>query len=302
MRHRLFRRPVLLSAWCLGWLALMPLAQGGVPSSPCARSAEAIPPRPPGASSPGAFMASIAGLGDRARDAAIRDELIAGNLPPFLRHALPATLTARLVDGRSVQLTLCVLSDYLGLGSDVDFMPLPMGLPSALAVASRFGFTLPTRRIVDLIYRQAAVQLRPQPLPAGDLMRSTAYLRWHQGLVTQQRTEVGAWAGALTAGHKKDLVLSPRLWQQPGRVAIYGWQRADGTPIQPLSTVHGAHYADYSHGVRLVSQTAFLDGQPKSLFDLLADPQLAPLLSDEGPLPRLAAWQSAQSARDAGAN
>jgi hypothetical protein len=42
-------------------------------------------------------------------------------------------------------------------------------------------------------------------------------------------------------------VLKQRLWLQAGRVAIYGWQRAGGTPIQPLSNVDGAGYADYSH-------------------------------------------------------
>ena len=50
----------------------------------------------------------------------------------------------------------------------------------------------------------------------------------------------------LTAGPRKDLVLTSRLWLDPGKVAIYGWHRARGAPIQPLSTVHGAGYADYS--------------------------------------------------------
>jgi len=285
-----------MPALCLLLLAAAAQAQGL--ASMCAQSARGIPQRPTQARGASEFVAAVAGLGDHERDAAIRRELLAGNLPQFLRQALPATLEARLRDGRSVQLTLCVLSDYLGLGTDNDFLLMPMGLDSALAVASRFGFTLPTRRIVDLIYRQAAVHLLPQPLPAGDRMRSTAYLQWHDGLVEQQRASLGAVPGALTAGHKKDLVLSDKLWQQPGRVAIYGWQRADGTAIQPLSTVHGARYADYSHGVRLVSQTVFVDGKPRSIFDVLADAQLSPLLSDEGPLPQVAAWQAARAQGD----
>jgi hypothetical protein len=140
------------------------------------------------------------------------------------------------------------------------------------------------------------VHLAPQPLPAGDAMRSTAYYVRHQALVAQQQAQVGAQPGALTAGHKKDLVLSPQLWRVPGRVAIYGWHRGDGAPIQPLSTVHGARYADYSHGVRLVGPTVWLDGVPRSIFELLADPLLAPLLSDEGPLPEAAGWLAALSA------
>lgn len=279
-------------------LALM-LALSGtraeVPTAPCAKSAQAIPARPAQARGGSEFIASVATLGDHERDQAIRDELLAGNLPDFLRHALPANLSARLRDGRQVQLTLCVLSDYLGLGSDDDFMLVPMGLESALAVASKFGFTIPTRRIVDLIYRSAQVHLSPQPLPASDRMRSAAYLQQHDALVARQFSAAGASPGMLVAGHKKDLVLTPKLWQQPGRVAIYGWHRPDGKPIQPLSTVHGARYADYSHGVRLVSQTVFVDGRPAPLMDVLANAELAPLLSDEGPLLPPSGWVAAHT-------
>jgi hypothetical protein len=42
--------------------------------------------------------------------------------------------------------------------------------------------------------------------------------------------------------------------------------------------------------VRLVSQTMFVDGRPARLLDVLADTQLGPLLSDEGPLQQAAAW------------
>ena len=188
----------------------------------------------------------------------------------------------------AVRLTLCVLADYLGVGSDDDFVLVPMGLSTALAVANRFGFRLPTRRIVDLIYQSSIVRLAPQPLPASDNMRSTRYVQRHQQLIQAQRSAVGVAWGGLAAEHKKDLVLTPRLWSQPGRVAIYGWHRDIGAQIQPLSTVHGAQYADYSHGVRLVSNVVFVDGRPRSIYDLLADPRLAGLISDEGPMPRAA--------------
>ncbi|MEY3253380.1 MAG: hypothetical protein RL227_2353 [Pseudomonadota bacterium] len=291
-----------LLATVLGLLAL----PGGVQAqaetrieagtAPCADATAAMPPRAAQARGAQAFIAALAKKDDLERDAAILHELMAGNLPGFLRRAVPATLRAQRADGRGVELTLCVLSDYLGLGSEGDFMAVPLSLGSALAVAAKFGFLLPTPRMVDLIYSQAGVQLQPQPLPAGRHMRGTAYLQRHAALVARQRAATGAPAAALTAGHKKDLVLSRRLWLQPGRVAIYGWQRANGAPIQPLSTVHGAAYADYSHGVRLVSQTMFIDGRPARLLDVLADAQLGPLLSDEGALPQAADWLAAQRA------
>ena len=57
---------------------------------------------------------------------------------------------------------------------------------------------------------------------------------------------------------------SPICWRaNPGKIAIYGWHRLNGAPIQPLSTVHGACYADYSHGIRLVSETVLVDGKTR---------------------------------------
>jgi hypothetical protein len=182
--------------------------------------------------------------------------------------------------------TVCVAPDYLAVGSDDAFLFVPLTLSSALAVASRFGLVLPTTRIVDAIYQKAKVRLTPQPLPAGPEMRSTAYFNEHNHLILEQRSQLGAPLGELTSGYKKDLVLTPRLWAKPERVAIYGWHRSDSEPIQPLSTFHGARYADYSHGVRLVGSTAWIDGVPHSIFDVLEDRDLAWALSDEGPISR----------------
>jgi hypothetical protein len=111
-------------------------------------------------------------------------------------------------------------------------------------------------------------------------MRSTAYVVRHQQLIAAQREALRAPSDALTAGHKKDVVSTRRLEQAPGRVAIYGWHRASHQPIQPLSTVHGAAYCDYSHGVRLVSRTVYVDGSARPIEDVLADPQLGHLLAD----------------------
>ena len=48
--------------------------------------------------------------------------------------------------------------------------------------------------------------------------------------------------------------------------------------------MHGASYADYSHGIRLVSDVVVVDGEVTSLYRVLADPTLASLVSDEGPV------------------
>jgi len=262
-------------------LPAMARAEPAWPS--CALATRQIPQRVASAPTGAEFVRQVAPLNERDRDLAIRDALLGGNVPQFLRTAVPIELIGRVIDGVVTRVTLCVLPDYLAVGTAGDSLLVPMGLDTALAVADAFGFTLPTRRMVDAIYQQAAVRLSPQPLPPGAQMRSTGYYVRHNELVRAQRAAVTQPA-VLTAGHKKDLVITKQLWRTPGRVAIYGWHRSEKVPIQPLSLVHGARYADYSHGVRLVSTTAFVNGQPKSIFDLMRDERFASLLSDEGPL------------------
>jgi hypothetical protein len=179
------------------------------------------------------------------------------------------------------------MPEYLAIGSDTDFLRIPMNLYTAAAVASRFGFTLPTRRIVDAIYRQAAFHLAPEPMTPGPEMRSTEYYRIHNEKIEAQSHALGVTPGALVSGDKKDVVITNLLATHPGRIAIYGWHRLNGDPIQPLSTVHGACYADYSHGIRLVSETMLVNGRRRSIYDVLADPRLAGLVSDEGPIRNL---------------
>lgn len=240
---------------------------------------------------------SLRGLDRDQRERAILEEVLSGNVPRFLRALVPVAVGGLAEDGRRVEITVCVSPDYLAVGSNKDFLLVPVQLGTALEVARRFGSVLPTKKLVDAIYAQAAVRLRPQPLAPGREMRSTEYYWRHNELIRKQRSEVGGLLGSLTAGDKKDLVLTKRLAQRPGRVAIYGWHRAEGDPIQPLSTVHGFQYADYSHGVRLVSAIAYLDGRPTFLLDLLADPALAGLLSDEGSIPDGAALLGLESPR-----
>jgi len=269
-------------------LVALSLALVGPPAhsaeAPCGGSlSDRIPPRSPAAPGGQEFVEHLASLDDDGRESAILDQLLAGNIPQFLRELTPVSLDGgRKLPGRTSHAVVCVLPDYLAIGSDHDFFLAPMRLRTALTVAGRFRFSLPTRRMVDAIYAQAPIHLQPQPLPASAAMRSTAYYWHHNELVLAQRTDVPLPLGTLTAGDKKDLVLTNRLWDHLSSVAIYGWHEANGRAIQPLSTFHGARYADYSHGVRLVSATAYIDGKALPLLSLLQDPGLAGAFSDEG--------------------
>lgn len=230
------------------------------------------------------FVRYVSGMNPQEREAAVLGEISKGNVPEFLRTLVPVELQGERANGQKVTATIFVMPDYLAIGSNSDFLRIPMNLHTAVTVAERFGFVLPTRKMVDAIYFQSQYHLAPQPLPAGPEMRSTAYYWEHNQMIEDQMHALGAWLGALVSGDKKDVVLSNRLAMYVGRIAIYGWHRAPGQPIQPLSTVHGANYEDYSHGIRLVSQWALVDGKLESLRDLLQNPSTAKVFSDEGPI------------------
>ncbi len=248
------------------------------------RPPDPFPVRPLDAPSGSAFAESVAKLSDAERYEAARAQVLAGNVPSFMRAMVPITLKrpAELHTGPE-EVTVFVTPDYLSVGDDTDFLPIPLDFLRAAEVADALGLALPTTRIVDEVYAEAALRLAPVPLPAGPQMRSMAYILEHRSLIEVERG--GRPAGDLVAGTKKDLVLTNRLRTMPDREAIYGWHKLDSRPIQPLSLVHGVGYADYSHGIRLVNDLVLVDGQPSSYLAALADPQVAPLLSREGPIP-----------------
>lgn len=260
-------------------------AEAATPRQLCREAAlvDGLPRRGARAAPGSEVIERVRALGGPARDRVLADEVLAGNVPGFLRALSPVTLSGPAAGGRAAEVTICVTPDYLAVGDDRDYVRTPLGLPAAAEVADRLGFLLPTPRMVDAIYAQAGVRLAPKPMDPTSQMSSTDYFRRHNGLVEAQ-VGPGLRPGTLTAGQKKDLVLTTRLRAAPGRVAIYGWHRANGRPIQPLSTVHGAAYADYSHGVRLVSGVAFVNGAPVPLAALMADPALAPIVTGEGPI------------------
>jgi hypothetical protein len=231
------------------------------------------------------FAESTRGLPGSVRQRLAQRELLAGNVPEFLRHLQPVDLSLTdSADHRRV-VTVWVAPDYLAIGSDDDFLRIPLDYYTATAVAERFGCVLPTPKIVDAVYEQSDHHFVPQPMRPGPKMRSSVYYLRHQRMIESQRQ--GTSLDALVSGHKKDLVITNRLFKRAKRVAIYGWHRARGDSIQPLSTVHEAHYADYSHGVRLVWRTVWVDGQPRDILDVLADPTVAPAITYEGLIPEV---------------
>ena len=134
--------------------------------------------------------------------------------------------------------------------------------------------------MVDAIDAQAELKLAPHPMT--EAREAVATFAEHNHTIEGQRA--GKPLSLLVTGIKKDIVLTPRIFEKPQRLAIYGWRQLNGKPIQPLTIVHWDQYVDYSHGVRLVRDTLDLDGKKMKIAELLADRDRCGLVSDEGPM------------------
>ena len=229
-----------------------------------------------------AIAAAVRGMNLREREDRLVQEILDGNVPAFLRTFTHVEMIVDL-EGRQRVVHLEVLPDVLAVGSDRDFLRIPLSPRSAQVIADRTSTTLPTSKISDAVWASATLRMIPQPIPPDDAMTTVPVFADHQWLIE------AAWPddlahGVAVAGIKKDVILTPRLADEGGRVAIYGWHEQNGVPIQPLYLGHTDDWVDYSHGIRLVSRRVTIDGVKRDLVDLLEDSALWVLVSDEGPM------------------
>ena len=257
-----------------------------------------IPERHDDAPSGAAFASSVIKLAGENRDEAIIAEVLAGNVPQFMRSLCPVVRKSISVNGQERKIVFYVTPDYLCIGHDDDYLRVPLNPLSATRVANALSTVLPTRAMVNTIFEQADIRLLAQPLPYGPNMRMTSWVIDSNSRIQKQLA--GITPGNLVAGHKKDVVLARGLWfdkegepwpaDHAPTVAIYGWAKTirDGqwTIWQDLNTSsHDNKYEDYSHGIRLVSGTAIYNDEHVGIDEILADPINCTLLSDEGALP-----------------
>lgn len=178
------------------------------------------------------------------------------------------------------ELAIEVANDYASVGDEECFVRCPLSARSAQKLADAKECMLPTPALVDRLWSELTnVRLRARPI--------VPTLKWsevvrHNSMIQDELLETAAnRLPELVVGHKKDVVQSAGV--RLGRVAIYGWHGITGSALQPINkTSHDDLYYDYSHGVRLIRRACVLDGSPADLVDVLADPALAPLVSDEG--------------------
>lgn len=214
----------------------------------------------------------------KQRDSFAVAELLAGNMPDFLRTFVPVSISITdSVSNKKITAVLYVTLDYLSVGANDDWARIPLTPMSAQKIADSLHCFLPTKKLVDDIYRAATVKLDPVPMFA--FRDSTPTMYQHHLIVEGQRKL----RKGLIAGIKKDVVLTEQLKPagKQNKVAIYGWHYLTGKPIQPVYTGHANWYVDYSHGIRLIYERIKINGKWMHYSDVAKDPILFRLLTDE---------------------
>jgi hypothetical protein len=248
------------------------------------------------------------------REEAVMAEVNAGHVPTWISDKSQwIEVPVQSADGR-LRGHIRVSPDYFSVGQNGDSVRMPIRPATAQAIADRFGATslgtdpnghgamLPTSRMVDAIHENSTtIRLNPQPTPHGEGMLSSQRFLEHDDMVQRQLN--GRADGdhrPLVDGPMKDLVVSNR-WRE-GHVTIYGWHypapirvpNRDGNGTHMTDKIeevpHSAHYVDhvdYSHGTRFVDSTMYVEGRGNmQVSEVLADPNLAPLISNEGAIAR----------------
>jgi hypothetical protein len=211
------------------------------------------------------------------RETRAKHEILNGNVPRFLIKMVKIKTSITTDDHKIIKAYYFVIPDYLSIGSDKNFARIPLTPMTAQSIADSMHCFLPTRKMVNDIYKAAKVKLEPVPMYA---FRDSAVTMYQHNLIIEGQRKLQK---GLIAGIKKDVVITEKLSRDSkrDRVAIYGWQNLDGKPIQPLYTGHVNWYVDYSHGIRLVYRTIYVNKKPMDYIDVLKDKNLRRLLCDE---------------------
>lgn len=219
------------------------------------------------------------GIEAEGKDVLARDSMAVrwyadGDFPRFMRRFERIDVSIVTSEGRKVDAYYFVSPDYLCVGTDRDFLRLPVTPRAAQRIADLLGCFLSTPKICDDVYRAARV--KPEPMPMMCQREDFRTFVVHNYIIEGQRRE----RKGLIAGHKKDVVLAPQLAGKPDRIALYGWHTPDGKPIQPVYTGHAFRYVDYSHGFRLVRRDIWVDGRRMDYTQVLAHPEYWRVLTD----------------------
>lgn len=247
----------------------------------------------------------------------VYEEIHRGNIPDFMRPQNFTTIRLeRTIGGRRIVAEIGVCPDYLAIGSNDDFVLMPVNPLTAQRIADRIGYALPTQMLVDIIDDEARrtggmLPFHAAPEIAGNVTNPRTGKpviagdpggpRWNnqeygfyegrwmlsaefteeQNRLNQQSLSRAGNPTYLRSGHKKDVIYDPLAFGKPC-VVIYH------RGIQGLSNIHEITYHDYSHGIRFIDgnvqltiteRNGTIRREVRSVASILNDPDLFRLLS-----------------------
>lgn len=220
----------------------------------------------------------------------IVEAVTSGQVPDALRHFRKITFTTPVVDSveilrRRHKVEIWVLPDYVAIGTNDDYVRMPMGPLAAQRIADALDCTLPTTYLVDRIAEASEGHIDIFPFrPLGSRNCQPIVFQDSNNAINALFKAHGYHFGQFISGLKKDIVITYKimtLTEYDRNVAIYGWHHPDGRAQQPLFVRHGNFYVDYSHGVRLIYNKVKIDGVEYNIREILESPELYRLLSDE---------------------
>ena len=209
----------------------------------------------------------------------------AGYIPSFLRRWCPIPVSIGTHQG-----VFYVLPDFFSLGTDQDFVRVRVNPVTAELIARELEGSLPTITMVAATYQACGQKLVAQPWgpPYDSSMLLTSRWKVQDNKIEKGMNDHGFYNGALVEGHLKNIVIGRGLVNTEGaKVGIFGWYDAAGKAIQGPTANWRDHewtYADYSHGMRVVSGVMDVDGGKLSVVEVLQRTELAELISAEGTL------------------
>ncbi len=287
-----------------------------------------IPPRSEDAPTGGRFMQnawaymgdthrlSVQELDQRCRyiEQRAEAEFMSGNVPDFMRpENWPEITVERTIGGRRVQATVRVCPDYLAIGSNDDYIRIPMSPVTAQRIADHFGFALPTQLLVDIIEDESKRTGGRIPFEAAPAIAKRMGIPWdakrvdgfwtrspdfsrQQSRMSDESVRDLPRQDVIRSGHKKDVIYHPGT-NQGAYIVASGGRRIKVADrgvaiylrgIQPPAIPHEETFYDYSHGIRFVHGQVRLritepDGsthtETMSMRDLLNHPEFYSLLS-----------------------
>lgn len=258
---------------------------------------ENLPERPSDALTGSQFIQQMEKLGNMnsktnqaKMEKLIEAEIAKGNLPSFCRPENMKTLAIEGKDGTRVEFKAAL--DYLAIGSDQDYVRIPITPVLAQTLSEKYGWGMPTRPMAHAIHDLADIKLTGVGLVNDEEdqlhMQGNAFIQRHNREINKQLGAEGLQrlksGKALVAGHKKDVIISRYVIDHPNGAMDYSGLYIDGkNPIQD-NPAHEWSYRDYSHGFRPIAGNvviAYPDGrtETRKYYDAIKDEKIAKILN-----------------------